>query len=82
MTMMEQPIWAEEIEITGAYLDEAPLPGAPGTIAIRWRSADGYHELLISGNDADDLIERYRASPDSEHKDLVLRQAIWAGVQP
>ena len=82
MSMMEHPVFSEEIEIRDLYLEESPLARAPGTVAIHWHGPSGKHELLISGNDADDLLERYRSAPDSEHKDLVLRQAIWAGVQP
>lgn len=76
---VEHPMWLEDIQISGAYIDES----APGVVEIKFRwAANVGPTIILHGNDADDFMERYRGAPDSEHKDLVLRQAIWVGVQP
>ncbi|HEX2654500.1 MAG TPA: hypothetical protein VHN11_12710 [Xanthobacteraceae bacterium] len=50
----------------------------PGEICISWYiGAEATpHERIISGNEADDFLERYRAAPDQEHKDLVALHMI------
>lgn len=48
----------------------------PGEIAITWYEGCNSREMVLSGNEADDFLERYRAAPDQEHKDLVALHMI------
>lgn len=74
--MLEHPIWTEDIVIRDPWLEEMPKAAMPGTIAIHWRGADGSHEVLLSGNDADDFMERYRAADEFQARATLLRSEI------
>lgn len=48
----------------------------PGEIAITWYQGPNARELVMGGNQADEFLERYRAAPDPETKELVMLHAI------
>ena len=76
MSMMEHPLWTEDLLVRDPWLDLWPSAVGPGTVALHWRGGDGAHELLLSGNAADDLLERYRAAEDHNGRAAVLRAEI------
>jgi hypothetical protein len=48
----------------------------PGEIAITWYQGPNSRELVLSGNQADDFLEKYRAAPDPETKELVMLRMV------
>ena len=78
--MLEHPIWSEDCVIRDPWLEEGPRSTDPGTIALHWHGGDGEHVLLLSGNDADDFIEQYRASEPFAARHLLMRDEIAKAV--
>lgn len=60
------------------YLKENCDQLSPGEICISWYvGASAIAEMkILSGNQADEFLERYRAAPDPETKELVMLHAI------
>jgi hypothetical protein len=48
----------------------------PGEICIVWYARSQIRERVLSGNDADEFMERYRAAPDEEHRGLVMAHMV------
>jgi hypothetical protein len=63
-------------------VDLAPADCPPGTIEIFWRGCFTECSMVLSGNDADDFLEKLRACPDEETRDLVFIHAIGGTETP
>lgn len=68
MTNLEHPLWQDDMP-TYTIIENT---GIPGSIFVRWPGG----EFTVIGNAADDLVERYRAAPDEETRQLVLAEAV------
>jgi hypothetical protein len=49
---------------------------APGAVRITWARKGAFGHSLIWGEKADDLLERLRAAPDEEHRQLILQHEV------
>lgn len=54
----------------------------PGTLKLEWSEAGRPRHILIAGEAADDLQERFRAAPDATARHDVLVSAISAQGVP
>lgn len=54
----------------------------PGTVMVEWNEAGRPRHVLISGEAADDLQERFRAAPDATARHDVLVSAVSAQAVP
>lgn len=50
----------------------------PGDICIAWYERSDARERVLSGDKADEFMERYRAAPDKEHKAMLMAEAVGA----
>lgn len=74
---LEHPVFSEDgATIRNPRLVEHSGYAPPGSVEIRWIGNGGGHSIFLLGNDADDFMERYRACPDHEARDLVLIHEI------
>jgi hypothetical protein len=48
----------------------------PGAVTIRWARKGAFGQSIIWGEKADDLLERLRAAPDEEHRQLILKHEV------
>jgi len=48
----------------------------PGTIKVEWRGKHGSDFLLIEGNDADAVMEQWRAAPSDKERQQLLTGII------
>jgi hypothetical protein len=78
--MLEHPLWSEDCVIRDPWLEEAPRYAEPGTIALHWYGGEGKHILVLSGNDADDFMEQYRATETFADRHLLMRDEIAKAV--
>lgn len=78
--MLERPLWSEDCVIRDPWLEERPSGAAPGSLAIHWKGADGDHQVVLTGNDADDFMERYRSTDGYEARVAEMRAAILGAV--
>lgn len=72
---MEHPVFQEEV-IHCCRLVERGGYLPPGCIEIRYIGAEGEQAHVICANAADDFMERYRAAPDDETRQLVMESEI------
>lgn len=82
---LQHQIWSEDQKpVFAPRMIEKPGFLPAGSIELRYfrdpSTAASEYAHVITGNDADDFLERYRAAPDEEARQLVMAAEIRRGL--